>query len=362
MNKKTILLAGSGHAHLEVIKLLTIDEIQSNNFILVSPSRQTYYSGLIPRFIASEIQATQLTIESADYATKKGMHFIQDSVQSIDESQNQVRLQSGQILNYDLLSLNTGGLASSIESENEEATIYLRPFDDFIKKWQSINETIEKSVHNKKSLNFVVVGGGAAAVEVATALSIRLEKIKNFKSEIHLITRSSRLCENYPEKISTLIYKSLLDLNIKIYFNENVEKIEKNKIILSGHIINYDFVFIVTPTMPSDIIKKEINSKLQVSDTIFSVGDGTKMYGQPKLPRSGVIAVHQGRHLTNSIKNILNGKEVKVFKIPSKQLNILIASKNSARLVWGRISIKTSWILDIKNLIDHRYIRQFNIK
>ena len=69
---KTIILAGSGHAHLEVIKAFSKNETTAHRFLLISPHRHTYYSGLIPRLIAGEIDAKNLTINSADFAEAKG--------------------------------------------------------------------------------------------------------------------------------------------------------------------------------------------------------------------------------------------------------------------------------------------------
>ena len=65
---KTVVLIGSGHAHLEVLKALTTEVVAKHRFILISPSRQTYYSGLIPRLIIGEFQERNLKINSADFA------------------------------------------------------------------------------------------------------------------------------------------------------------------------------------------------------------------------------------------------------------------------------------------------------
>lgn len=129
---KTIIFAGSGHAHLEVIKGLSKSEIAQHQFILISPQKMTYYSGLIPRFISGDITAEQLTIHSADFAESKGFFFIQDSILSVDSKNNTVTLTSGKNIYFDILSLNTGGIIKKIPTESPFQTIYLRPFDDFI--------------------------------------------------------------------------------------------------------------------------------------------------------------------------------------------------------------------------------------
>ena len=80
---------------------------------------------------------------------------------------------------------------------------------------------------------------------------------------------------------------------------------------------------------------------------------------KPNLPRSGVIAVHQGRHLAQSIRAILAGHNLRDFAIPQNQLNILISGDRSARLVWGSVSFKGQWPLLLKNWIDESYMKKF---
>lgn len=353
---KTVILAGSGHAHLEVIKALSKKETTAHNFVLISPHRQTYYSGLIPRLITGEIEASDLTINSADFAEAKGLTFIQDSVQSVDQANNFISLASGRKLHFDLLSLNVGGTPKKLPTEAPFNTIYLRPFDEFMPKWREVQRICSACVSPK----FVVVGGGAAAVEVATALRIRLNRNQARKSKVHLVSKSSRLCESYSQKTSSLILQSLLNFNVHVHLNESVNEIFLKYIkMANGEKLEFDSIFIVTPTEPSEIISTKTDSTLRVSSNIFAVGDATSMLDQPNLPRSGVMAVHQGRHLIKNIRNILNGHAATDFIIHEKQLNILITGDKSARLVWGGFSFEGSWPLQIKNWIDRRYMEKF---
>lgn len=353
---KTVVLIGSGHAHLEVLKALTAEEIAKHRFILISPSRQTYYSGLIPRLITGEIEDKNLTIKSADFAESKGVIFVQDEVQSVDQVNKTAILKSGDHIDFNLLSINVGGTPILIPSEAPFNTVYLRPLDEFMPKWREIQRICSSCVKPR----FVIVGGGAAAVEVAAALRIRLNKNQAINSEVHLVSKGTRLCENYTVKISELIQQSLLKSGIKIHLNEPVSQIHQKTIKLrQGGDLEFDSIFIVTPTRPSEIFPGKVDSRLRLSSSIFAAGDGTEMSDYPNLPRSGVIAVHQGRHLVHSLRNVLNNLEPAVFKIKTKQLNILITGENSARLVWGNFSFEGKWPLRLKNWIDHRYMSSF---
>lgn len=353
---KTVVLLGSGHAHLEVLKALTTEEIAKHRFLLISPSRQTYYSGLVPRLIIGEIEERNLKINSADFAESKGFQFIQNEVQSVDQINKAVILKSGDKVDFDLLSINIGGTPTLIPSDSPFNTVYLRPFEEFIPKWREIQRICSACGKPR----FVVVGGGAAAVEVAASLRIRLNRNQAKNSEVHLVSKGARLCENYSEKISEQIKQSLMKSGIKIHLNEPVTQIHQKSIKLNqGGDLEFDSIFIVTPTQPSKIFARKVDSKLRLSSCIFAVGDGTQMANYPDLPRSGVIAVHQGRHLVDSIRNLLVDLEPSDFLVKEKQLNILITGESSALLVWGNFSFEGKWPLRLKNWIDQRYMSSF---
>jgi NADH dehydrogenase FAD-containing subunit len=354
---KTIILAGSGHAHLEVIKAITKQQSSANNYIVISPQKYTYYSGLIPRLISGDITVGDLTIDSAKFAEDKGIRYIQSSVIAVDADNKFVLLNSGVSIKFDILSLNIGGTPIRIPAESEINCIYLRPFDEFIPAWHRA----EKVIAEHPSPTILVVGGGAAAVEVATALKIKMDRQKTERGKVILVSKSPRLCENYKDYISRAIEKKLFQFNIQVYLNEPASQIFANNIVLStGEKIEFDSVFVVTPTGPSPILlSQKTDSALCLAPNIFAMGDGAIIKGGAPLPRSGVIAVRQGQHFVKSLNKILSGQGPTDFKISSNQLNILISGPHTARLVWGRLTFDGRWPLWLKNWIDSRYIQQF---
>jgi selenide,water dikinase len=350
--KKTVLLVGGGHAHLEIVKALSAEEIAHHRFILISLSRQTFYSGLIPRLIAGEIEEQELTIQSAGFAEAKGIQFIEGEVKSVDRVASTVTLLTGETVGFDVLSINVGGTPRRIPSESPQNTIYLRPFDEFMPKWRELLRVIATKVNPR----FVVVGGGAAAVEVAAALGIRFKG-----SRVDIVTQGSRLCESYFPSISQRIERSLVLRGAKVHCNEPIESIQQGVLRLKkGDDLEFDAIFVVTPTGPSKVVSAKVDSKLRWSENIFAAGDGVQMADQPSLPRSGVVAVHQGRHLVQSLRRVLSNQVALDFQPKKRQLNILVTGESSARLVWGRLSFEGKWPFRIKNWIDERYMAGFD--
>jgi NADH dehydrogenase FAD-containing subunit len=357
MTPKTVVLAGSGHAHLEVIKEIPQEQLAKHRFILVSPFEKTYYSGLIPKLISADINTQKLTIESAAYAQAKGFEFIKSSVESIDQKQNKITLKNGETLNFDILSLNIGGTPQEIKTMSPLTTVHLRPFDNFIQGLERINKTIE----NINRPRFIVVGGGPAGVEVAVALKTRFNKNQKLGAEVFILTEGERLCATYSELISKKILYKIISIGIDVYFNEPVSEIFDQFILLkSGKKLEFDFILIVTPTKPSPLISKPVDNSLRLAPNIFAIGDCTKMKNYSKLPRSGVTAVHQGKHLAQSICQLLEGTSPKDFKPKKNSLNILITGEDIARAIWGTsYSVESKLLFKIKNWIDTNYMQKF---
>lgn len=355
---KQILLVGSGHSHLEVLKALSISEVKSHRFTLISPEKETVYSGLIPRFMMGEILSHDLLIPSAQFAESKGVHFIQDTLVAFDSNQKMATFNSGRTLNFDILSVNIGGRTDTIETETPASTVYLRPLPNFLDSWQEVQRICNTCLRPQ----FVIVGGGPSAVEIATALRTHLFKNQAKGSEVHIVTKGSRLCEKYSERVSLSLLKALRMNNIKVHFNEPISKIYSHFIDLrSGEKLKFDKIFLALPTHPPQITDMPVDDTLMWKNNIFFAGSCSIMKNHPQLPSSGVTAVHQGRHLAINIKRLLRGLPAIPFSPKYFQLNILITGQNKARFIYNNMSFEGALALKIKNKIDLNYIKSFRL-
>lgn len=363
---KTTIFVGAGHANLEILQALTPEETSSNRFILVSPHPMVRYSGMIPRLIMGEIEAEDLSVNAKQFAQSKKIEYLETKVLRIDDNGKTIHLDNGQTLNFDILSLNIGGNPKRIESAVPYNTVYLKPFDEFIFKWREIQRICSAC----QPLTFVVVGGGAAALETAFALKVRLKRNGARKSEVHLITRGNRVCSNYSDRISQLLLNDLLKMGISVHLEQSVDNIiDKSITLKNGRKINFDYIFVSTPITPSAIeISAAVNydargflqsdAALQVAPHIFAAGDCISIAGT-SLPKSGVIAVRSGQFLIKNIRRALNGLTLFKFQPPVRTLNIIVNGDNSARFILGNFSFSGKLAMKIKNWIDEKYINKF---
>lgn len=89
-----------------------------------------------------------------------------DSVIGLDADRRCVALESGTQINYDFLSLSTGGETdlSCLDTAGDRV-LAVRPLDLFVRRWPHILSAVKQ----KPDYRLIVVGGGAAGIELAFA-------------------------------------------------------------------------------------------------------------------------------------------------------------------------------------------------
>ncbi|MGE3975320.1 MAG: FAD-dependent oxidoreductase [Bdellovibrionales bacterium] len=364
---ENIVLLGAGHANLEVIKHLSPSARTKCRIVLVSESDRIFYSGLLPRHIMGEVKIDELTIDLTTFCKAKGVDLIISSAKSISPTKKAIDLQNGNSIVFDYLIINTGGETTRLQTNAPFRTIYVKPLPTFIEQWREV----QRICSSCQRLDFVIVGGGAASVELAIAIKLRLLNNNSIGSSVHIITRGDRLCENYTSAISTELERATAALGIVIHYEENLTAIPESEIVLTdGKRLSYDYVFVSLPITPHEWNSKQsidvdsngyflVDDYLRCSSNIYAAGDCSKMKSYPNLAKSGVIAVRQGQYLAKHLDSVLNKNKILPFLPSKKQLNILVSGSAQALLIFGSVYFKSSLSLKIKNWIDQRYMNSF---
>ena len=160
---KKLLLIGAGHAHLHVMKMLQKEELELD-VTLISPSEYQYYSGMFSGYMEGLYQEEEIRVHIPSVANAAGIHFINGAALSIDAKTKVVLTEKGDILSYDVVSIDIGSLTAGIEVPGaRQHALRIKPNYRI--------EEVTKAMWNAKDP--VIVGGGAAGVEMALALTAR---------------------------------------------------------------------------------------------------------------------------------------------------------------------------------------------
>uniref|UniRef100_UPI0022EA78DD FAD-dependent oxidoreductase n=1 Tax=Falsiroseomonas oryzae TaxID=2766473 RepID=UPI0022EA78DD len=169
MAERNLVLAGGGHAHVEVLRRLGRQPLPGWRVTLLTRERHSPYSGMLPGVAAGLYRPGQALIEVGALAARAGAVLLVDSVVGLDPASRRVLREGGEPLPYDLLSLDTGATPdlAAVPGAAEHA-LPLKPIDALLPRLEALYGAA------RAGMTLAVVGAGAAGTEMVLALSVRL--------------------------------------------------------------------------------------------------------------------------------------------------------------------------------------------
>ena len=369
--KKSIVLLGGGHSHIEVIRLLAVNPLANVDVTLISEDQHTPYSGMLPGLIAGHYSFHDCHIDLAALCQWAQVQFIKTQATAIDDNTKVVSCSNGAAIFYDVLSINTGSQPKLNDIVGASFGHAVKPIKSFITQWESWL-TAQQS-NTDSTPNVAVVGGGAASIEVILAISHRLKSL-NIGVKLSLICAAESLLPSHNRKVQTLITKQLAAANIAVSYNSAVTAataagitIDNNKELLS------DFtVWAVNAQAKPWLANTElscnedgfidVDSNLRSTShrNVFASGDTINFVSQ-RLPKAGVYAVKQGPILSNNIRAMINPARTKrlIYKPQQQFLSLLTTGEKHAILSRGALCLSGNWVWRWKNKIDSDFVNRF---
>lgn len=355
MPGKTLVLIGCGHAHLQVLHALAGTPVR---IILISDVLFAPYSGMLPGFLSGDYQEQELVFDLANICQRYNYQFIHQAVASIESSKNQVRLSDGTDVDYDLCSLNVGIVPHPIEIVSTNKTvIYVKPISEFLEKWRRVSGAFS---HKK----VMVVGGGAAAFELAVACAVKVSR------DVTLIIGERGL--TLPDGSETPARQALAELDVKIVQGERVSTINETGIIIADQKLPFDLCLIATtaeapaiisnsslPLSPSGYVRTDEYLRVVGHSNVFAAGDCITFSGE-SLAKAGVFAVRQGPVLAVNLLRAIRGESnFKKYRPQKNFLSILVSGERIAILCWRGFVLRGRFSWWLKRLIDKKFMRRF---
>ena len=105
---KRLLLAGAGHAHIEVLRDLAERPGSGITVTVVSARPRFIYTGMVPGAIAGHYKLEDCAIDVEALARRARARFVMGAVYRIDGDNHRVHCADGESFEYDVCSLNVG--------------------------------------------------------------------------------------------------------------------------------------------------------------------------------------------------------------------------------------------------------------
>jgi NADH dehydrogenase FAD-containing subunit len=367
---KHLVLAGGGHAHLTSLKNLSEFKNLGHRVTLVSSSPYHYYSGMGPGMLSGLYHPRQLRFHVRKMAEDRGASFIQGRALKVDPRQRLLFLESGEKIEYDVLSFNTGSEVpiESLTKAAESNIFPVKPIIHLLRARQTILEEIKKG----KLFRLAVIGGGPAGVEISASL-LRLFHENRGEGKITLIG-GKRLLAGAPEKARRLAKESLTRRGVEIIEGSHVKAVEKREVLISdGKRLDIDLIFVAIGIRPSALFSNSgiptgtdggmlVNSRLQsvAYPEIFGGGDCISLEGE-SLAKVGVYAVRENPILFHNLRAALEGGRMEVFR-PQKDFLLIFNMGDGRGIFW-----KKNWVwegklaLFFKDYIDRKFMKAYQV-
>ncbi|MDD4071942.1 MAG: FAD-dependent oxidoreductase [Desulfobacterales bacterium] len=367
--KKHLVIAGTGHAHLTLLKRLQAITGMGHRVTAINPGPWHYYSGMGPGLLSGRYQPRQARFNTMKMVQDRGGQFIEGSVIRIDPDKRHLMLHTGKIISYDIVSFNTGSyipVEGDIYGSNH---VYpAKPIERLIDARQAIETRFKKN----QPIHIVVAGGGAAGVEISANIR-RLANRAPTHVTIHLIA-GRRLLGRFNEKVRYHALGSLTARHIHVIEQARLKKIHAHSVELTdGSILSADMVFMATGTRPSSFFRDSglpvgndggllVNDYLQciTRPEIFGGGDCICFNSMP-LPGIGVYAVRQNPILFHNIVASLTHGTYKPFT-PQKTYMLILNMGDGTGIFFRNSWVwKSKLALLLKHLIDSRFVKSFQL-
>lgn len=363
-----VVLAGGGHAHLAVLDDWARTPLYGVETWLVTSDRFTAYSGMVPGWLAGHYRAGQQLIDLRPLAKRAGVRLVIGTVEGLDANRNQLTLSSGESVSFDLLSLAVGGeVDTSPLASLGDRLLPVRPMNAFVARWP----LVLKDAAGRHGFSLVIVGGGAAGVELALAAEYAFRSIST-KPRVLLVTSENGFLTGHARATIARVRAELEGRHVEVLYGDVVGS-EDAVLLPTGMVIDADYVIAATGSKAPRWLKAsglaldrqgfiEVGSDLlSVShDNIFAAGDIVTRTDR-EVARSGVHAVRSGPVLAVNLRAKLNGQILHQYIPRRRTLYLLATGDKRAILSWGAFALSGGILWRLKDWIDRRFVRHHTV-
>ncbi len=366
---KRLLLAGGGQAHALVLRELARRRNTGVEVIVVTPSRQLRYSGMLPGWIAGHYAPEELTVDVAALAQASGAKLISGQVQRLDLANRIVFTNGGEAFDFDVLSIATGAVVDvdAITGAREHA-LPMRPFDAFMTGCQHIMRAAKAA---RELFRLTVIGGGAAGVEIALA-AVHCAHVTGSPMRVQLLTGGVPILPGHGNRARSLMHRTLAISGVHV-LDAIAQRVEPDAVITQDGIrLTTEATLLATGVSAATWLHETelaldergfiaVNSHLQsISHPfVFGAGDVAALTETPR-PKSGVYAVRAARPLAANLIAATAGEPLSSFTPQRRALYLISTGPKHAIASWGSWAFAGGWVWHWKDRIDRDYIAQLS--
>jgi pyridine nucleotide-disulfide oxidoreductase family protein len=359
---KRLLLLGAGHAQLAVLAGLARRRMAEGvEVMLVSASARQVYSGMVPGLVAGRYSLEDCSIRVEPLAEAAGARFVRERAVALDAAEQVVTLSDGRQLDYDTLSLNTGPEQDRLRIPGAHShALFLRPIESFALLWPRA-----RSLADEGPIDVVVVGAGAAGVEIALAVRHSL----GASCTVALIADGPVLDGYSPGAQRRAL--AALERREVLVLPGRCTGVEPGHALLGAMRVACDVpIMAVGGDAPAWLagsgLALDAAGHVRVGPTlqsvshpnVFAAGDVIVRDDLPH-PRSGVYAVRAGPVLAENLLRFEADTQLRHYTPQARSLNLLALGDGRAIASWGAWAYQGRLMGWWKDRIDRGFVARY---
>lgn len=363
-----LVLVGGGHAHVQVLRDFARAPLLGVSLTLVTDAPVAVYSGRVPDLVSDACAEEDVCIDLLPLAQCAGAWVVQAAALRVDPYARIVDLGPHRPpVPFDLCSLDIG---STVRGEAVPGvarwSIPTRPIG-------RLSARVAAALReNDVARGIVVVGGGAAGVELAFALAARARRTLPDLSvtlvgedDVPRVNGGSSgarrvLAAMGRARLNWVGGRRVVDVSPEAVTLDDGQELSAGMVVWatgasawpfgreSGLPVDEDGWILTRPTL-----------EVVGHPGIFAVGDCAVLADGPRVPRAGVYAVRQGPWLARNLRRACQSKPLYGWTPQTHHLALLNTADGRAIATRGPWSAEGAWAGRLKKWIDDRFVRAF---
>jgi len=408
---RQLVLLGAGHAHLHVLRMWSQNPIPGVGLTVVNDSSHAVYSGMFPGLLAGLYSPTEVQVDLWQFVPACGARLIIAPVQGLDSQTRRIHLPDRPPLPFDAASVALGSQTSPPPlASHSPRLIVAKPLGTLPDRLTAALTGLRATAASGRAdapptnpggtpsggppgssastpLRVLVVGGGAAGVELTLALQRWLAD-RHPAPLLTLVDSNPQILTGYSAGTRATALRTLAERGIQTVNSRRVESVDSggelgsvpgpplvlhcsNPATQARDALVADLVLWVTSATPPSCFRHfdlprddagflAIHPTLQSlsGQPVFVVGDSAGLVSQP-VRKAGVYAVRQGPILWQNLQRHFAGHPLRLYRPQSTFLSLLSLADGRAIADYRGLSFtgRAAWWL--KDTIDRRFLRQY---
>lgn len=367
---RQLVLLGGGHAHLGVLADLAQRPLPGWQVTLVTPYRRQIYSGMLPGWVAGHYRLGECAVALDTLAGRAGALLHTSAGTALDLQHNTLHCADGTQLPFDRLSIDTGPVAALDELPGAaEHALPVRPIEGFVAAWPGV---VQRIASQRQRFELVVLGAGAAGVELALAIHHRATAEGWQHLHTTLVGGSAEPLDGVAPGAGRRVAKLLAQRGIQWVGNRRAARVDAGQLVFAdgGAPLLFDACLAVTgaaaPAWPAASgLDTDARGFIRVKRTLQSTshpqvtaaGD-IAAYADAR-PKSGVFAVRAGPVLAQNLRALCTGQPPADWTPQQRALYLVSTGNHRAIAAWGRWAWNGAWVWRWKERIDRGFVARF---